>query len=140
MTGFRYWFHGSAVSGRKTKAAATADYWTTESGSSDATVQTNANIRSLTKSKSTTTINVVANADVVVLAIPANKTLTEVTSANQFDSPITGNFTASMQTVNVGGGDSTAQSIGNYATSYKVYIYYIDSPDSASDVYTITVS
>ena len=144
VKGKKCWFVGSLITA-ETKEDAQSDYWTTETNSSDATVVTNNNIRSLPKKDSTTTIDVIANANMVVLAVPSNKTLTKVTSRNQFGSEITGNFTANMKTLNVGGADSipptgTNPSIGSCASEYKVYIYYIDSPDTAADVYTITVS
>ena len=131
VTGIQYWFYGSKV---------TPVDVTSKDGNGNATVTSNWNIRSLpNRAKSVSKITVVANATQVILAIPANKRLTKVTSKNQFGSEITANFTDHMTELNLGGGDSKSDTIGSHTKPYKVYVYTISAPVPDADEYTITV-
>ena len=128
VTGFRYWFYGSNV---------TAKDYTTVDGNGNATVEVNTNIRALTKVTSLSSMNVVQGATQVVIAVPSNKTLTEVKDGGALDAKITDNFI--LSNVKVGGADSTAQSIGSYPGNYKVYVMTPQSPLDAR-TYTIKIS
>lgn len=129
VTGFRYWFHGSNT---------TVKDYTTVDGEGKATVAVNDNIRALTKVTALTSMNVVQNATQVVIAIPANKTLTKVTDGGALNAEITGNFIE--KAVKVGGADSeTGVSIGSYPGNYKVYVMTPSAPLDAR-TYTITIS
>lgn len=126
VTGFRYWFHGSNT---------TAKDYTTVNGEGKATVAVNDNIRALNKVTSLTSMNVVQGATQVVIAIPANKSLSKVTDGGALNAEITGNFIE--HAVKVGGADSvTGTSIGDYPGNYKVYVM---TPSAPLDARTYTI-
>lgn len=99
-----------------------------------------ANIRQLTNSNSSNTtlsVEVVEGAKQVIIAVPANRTVTKVADEAAFGTDIFEKFVSS--TVSVGGADATADNIGSYPTNYNVYVY---APSAAlgANTYTVTLA
>lgn len=97
------------------------------------------NIRTLNNVKASSdslTINVVANAKQVIIALPEGRKVTKVVDEAAFGTDIFEKFTTTI--VSVGGADATADNIGNYAKNYNVYIY---NPSTAlgANTYKVTV-
>lgn len=110
-------------------------------GSKDSPVElTSANIRQLTgnaASDNTLTVTVIEGAKQVIIAVPANRKVTKVADEAAFGTDIFEKFDVS--TISIGGADATADSIGNYATDYTVYVY---APKAAlgANTYTVTLT
>ena len=110
-------------------------------GSKDSPVElTSANIRQLTgnaASDNTLTVTVVEGAKQVIIAVPANRKVIKVADEAAFGTDIFEKFEVS--TISIGGADATADSIGNYATDYTVYVY---APKTAlgANTYTVTLT
>lgn len=99
-----------------------------------------ANIRQLANSNSsnnTVSVEIVEGAKQVIIAVPANRTVTKVADEAAFGTDIFEKFVPS--TVSVGGADATADNIGSYSTSYNVYVY---APSAAlgANTYTVTLA
>lgn len=119
ITGFRYLFHGSKATPVEL---------------------TSANIRALTSAVSTSNsvkVTVVDGAKQVIVAVPTGRKVTKVADEGAFGTDIFSEFV--KQTVSVGGADATAESIGEYAKDYNVYVY---SPATAlgSNTYTVSIA
>lgn len=100
-----------------------------------------ANIRGMSAASAgsaTMTATIVEGAKQVIIAVPSNRKVTKVADQAAFGTDIFEKFVLT-ENVQVGGADATADSIGNYATSYNVYVY---SPASAlgANTYTITLA
>lgn len=124
VTGYQNWFYGSN---------ATAKDYTSKDGD-NATPTSNWNIRALSKGTTLTSMSVVQDAVQVIIAVPSNKTLVEVLDEGALSADITANFIPT--TMNVGGADSTQDSIGSYSKSYKVYVM---SPSASLDARTYKI-
>ena len=124
ITGFQNWFYGS------NKVA--KDY--TSKDGDNATATSNWNIRQLSKGTSLTSMSIVQDATQVVIAVPSGKTLVQVLDEGALNADITANFIST--TMNVGGADSTKDSIGSYAKPYKVYVM---SPSASLDARTYKI-
>lgn len=99
-----------------------------------------ANIRQLANTNSsnaTLSVEVVEGAKQVIIAVPANRTITKVADEAAFGTDIFEKFVSS--TVSVGGADATADNIGSYPTNYNVYVY---APSAAlgANTYTVTLA
>ena len=74
----------------------------------------------------------------VVFAYPATlRDVNQVMYVETNDTGMASSFTKS--TVSVGGADATADSIGNYATDYKVYSYAMAAPAAAPMTFKVTI-
>lgn len=111
-------------------------------GSKTAAVELNsANIRGLSSAKAVNTtisVPVVEGAKQVIIAVPDGRKVTKVADEAAFGTDIFEKFVLT-EAVSVGGADATADSIGNYATNYNVYVY---SPATAlgANTYTVTLA
>lgn len=81
-------------------------------------------IRQLNSIKSNSTkisVPVVENAKHILIALPAGKKITEIQDTVAFGTNIINKF--KINTIPIGGFDSTSNNIGNYPKDYKVYSY-----------------
>lgn len=111
-------------------------------GSKTSAVELNsANIRGLASANATgntVSVTVVEGAKQVIIAVPDGRKVTKVADEAAFGTDIFEKFVLT-EAISVGGADATADSIGNYATNYNVYVY---SPATAlgANTYTVTLA
>ncbi len=103
-----------------------------------------ANLRQLANSNasnSSLSVEVVEGAKQVIIAVPANRTVSKVADEGAFGTDIFSEFTklTGDAAISVGGADATSSNIGNYATNYNVYVY---NPSTAlgANTYTVTLA
>lgn len=92
---------------------------------------------SATSTTSTVKVSVVEGAKQVIIAVPSGRKVTKVADEGAFGTDIFNNF--ALETISVGGADATAESIGEYAKDYNVYVY---APAAAlgANTYTVTMA
>ena len=83
-------------------------------------------------------VTIAEGANYAIIAVPSNLKITKVEDGNAFGTDIFSEFN-DPQTVSVGGADATADSIGSYATNYKVYVY-APSASLSANTYTVHVA
>lgn len=83
-------------------------------------------------------VTIAEGANYALIAVPSNLKITKVEDGNAFGTDIFSEFN-DPQTVSVGGADATADSIGSYATNYKVYVY-APSASLSANTYTVHVA
>lgn len=130
------------AAGTKSKtSSAITGYRNAFHGAKTAAVElTSANIRAMTAEKASSaslSVTVVEGAKQVIIAVPSGRVVTKVADEKAYGTDIFSEFVKS--TVSVGGADATAESIGNHAKDYNVYVY---SPSTAlgANTYTVTLA
>ena len=142
ITGYQQIFTGYRT-GSKHLSGVDDGYYTANTNGTP-TIAANWHIRSATTARTDSnstakpaTITTAENTIQVMVAVPSSMTLTAVKDANASDADITGNFL--LTNMDVGGADSTNESLGSYAKAYKVYVW-TPSAKLAANTYKLTIS